>query len=100
MEQGAVEGTLRAASRVKRVDDFSGSTFSPWFRPPGYAVLDLATWWTPAQRLRLALAVNNVLDRKYWLWSDIRLAESRNPAGVDFYSQPGRNVALRLEYAF
>jgi hemoglobin/transferrin/lactoferrin receptor protein len=99
-EQGAVEGTLRAASRVKRVDDFSGSTFSPWFRPPGYAVLDLATWWTPAQRLRLALAVNNVLDRKYWLWSDIRLAETRSPTGVDFYSQPGRNVALRLEYAF
>ncbi len=63
-------------------------------------MLDLAAWWAPAPRLRLALAVNNVFDRKYWQWSDIRLADARNPAGVDFYSQPGRNVAARVEYLF
>lgn len=39
-------------------------------------------------------------DKKYWLWSDIRIADARNPAGVDFYSQPGRNVAARFEYSF
>lgn len=99
-QRGGAEAALRAAAAVKRVNDFSGSIFSPWFRPPRYEVLDLAAWWTPAPRLRLALAVNNVFDRKYWLWSDIRLADARNPAGVDFYSQPGRNVAARIEYVF
>lgn len=91
---------LRVASAVKRVNDYSGTVYSPWFRPPGYAVLDVAAWWQPAKGLRLALAVNNLLDRKYWLWSDIRQADARDPAGVDFYSQPGRNLAARLEYTF
>lgn len=99
-QRWGAEATLRAAAAVKRADDFSGPTFAPWFRPPGYEALDLAAWFTPAPRLRLALAVNNVFDRKYWLWSDIRLADARNPAGVDFYSQPGRNIAARVEYAF
>lgn len=94
------DATLRAASAVKRVNDYSGTTYSPWFRPPRYEVLDLAAWWKPTQRLRLALAVNNVFDEKYWLWSDIRQADARNPAGVDFYSQPGRNFSAKVEYAF
>lgn len=98
--QWGAAATLRAAAAVKRVDDFSGPTFSPWFRPPGYGVLDLSAWWRPLQRLRTTLAVNNVLDRKYWLWSDIRQADARNPVGVDFYSQPGRSVSARIEYAF
>ncbi len=99
-QRWGAEATLRAAAAVKRVDDFSGPTFAPWFRPPGYEVLDLAAWFTPSPRLRLALAVNNLFDRKYWQWSDIRLADARNPAGVDLYSRPGRNVAARVEYAF
>lgn len=99
-QRWGAEATLRAAAAVKRVNDFSGPVFSPWFRPPGYEVLDLAAWWTAAPRLRLSLAVNNAFDRRYWLWSDIRLADARNPAGVDFYSQPGRSVSARIEYAF
>jgi len=99
-QRWGAEATVRAAAAVKRVDDISGATVVPWFRPPAYEVLDLAAWWTPAPRLRLALAVNNVFDDKHWLWSDIRQADARNPAGVDFFSQPGRNVAARIEYAF
>jgi hemoglobin/transferrin/lactoferrin receptor protein len=94
------EARLRAARAVKRVNDFDGTTYSPWFRPPGYAVVDLSAWWKPARPLRLVVAANNVFDKKHWLWSDIRLADARNPAGVDFYSQPGRSVAARLQYAF
>ncbi|MGQ0545133.1 MAG: TonB-dependent hemoglobin/transferrin/lactoferrin family receptor [Betaproteobacteria bacterium] len=94
------EARVRAAAAVKRVNDTSGGTPSPWFRPPAYEVLDLSAWWRPWRSTRLALAVNNVFDRKYWLWSDIRLADARNPAGVDFYSQPGRNLAARLEHSF
>ena len=94
------QARLRAAAPVKRVNDFSGPTFSPWFRPPGYGVLDLSAWWRPAKQARLAVAPNNVFRKKDSLWSDIRQADARDPAGVDFYSQPGRNVAARFEYLF
>lgn len=94
------EARLRAAAGVKRVNDMSGNVESPWFRPPSYEVLDVAAWVAPIKNLRLSVALNNIFDSKYWLWSDIRLADSRNPIGVDFYSQPGRNIAARLEYTF
>lgn len=94
------EARLRAAAGVRRVNDMDGNVYDPWFRPPSYEVLDLAAWVAPIKNMRLSLAVNNVFDAKYWLWSDIRLADSRNPIGVDFYSQPGRNIAARLEYLF
>ena len=94
------ETRLRAAQRVKHVNDNSGTTPSPWFRPAGYGVVDLGAWWRPWKGSRVSLSVNNLFDKKYWLWSDIRQADARNPAGVDFYSQPGRNVAARFEQSF
>jgi hemoglobin/transferrin/lactoferrin receptor protein len=46
------------------------------------------------------VALNNVFDKKYWLWSDIRQADATNPVGVDFYSQPGRSLAASIEHRF
>lgn len=99
------EARLRAAQEVRRVNNCTtvactGTGYSPWFRPSGYGVLDLSAWYEPVKGARLALAVNNLTDRKYWLWSDIRHADARNPQGVDFYSQPGRNVSASFEYSF
>jgi len=100
-----METRLRAARGVKRADDCitvacTGTGYSPWFRPSGYGVLDLSAWYEPVKGARLALTINNLTDRKYWLWSDIRHADARNPVGVDFYSQPGRNLSASFEYAF
>jgi len=99
------EARLRAAQRVRRANDCTtaactGTDYSPWFRPPGYAVLDLSAWYEPIKGARVALAINNLTDRKYWLWSDIRNADARNPQGVDFYSQPGRHLSASFEYRF
>jgi len=94
------EARLRAAAAVKRVNDFDGTTHNPWFRPPSYGVVDVSAWWKLAKQARIALAMSNLFDRKHWLWSDIRQADARNPAGVDFYSQPGRNASARFEYVF
>ncbi|WP_217125828.1 TonB-dependent hemoglobin/transferrin/lactoferrin family receptor [Hydrogenophilus thiooxidans] len=90
------EVRLRAATKKNRVDDSNGI----WFRPPGYGVVDLSVWFKPSRDIRLTLAVNNLFDKKYWLWSDIRQADARNPAGVDFYSQPGRSLSLVLQGVF
>ncbi|RZI42576.1 TonB-dependent hemoglobin/transferrin/lactoferrin family receptor [Herbaspirillum sp. HC18] len=90
------EGRLRAAARKSRIDDSAGT----FFRTPGYAVADVAAWWNLARNVRVTASINNLFDRKYWLWSDIRQADAPNPAGVDFYSQPGRkfNVALQADF--
>ncbi|MBI3283787.1 MAG: TonB-dependent hemoglobin/transferrin/lactoferrin family receptor [Burkholderiales bacterium] len=87
------QARLRAARAVTRTDDSNGV----WFRPAGYGVSDLTLWWQPAARVQVNLAVNNLFDKKYWLWSDIRQADAPNPAGVDFYTQAGRNLALSLK---
>lgn len=88
-----IEGRLRAASQKDRVDDSGGT----WFRPGGYAVGDVSLWWKTSRKSHITLAVNNLFDKKYWLWSDIRQADAPNPVGVDFYSQPGRNVSLAFQ---
>lgn len=83
---------LRAASAVTRTDDSKGA----WFRPAGYGVSDLSLWWQASKHLQLNLAVNNLFDKKYWLWSDIRQADANKPIGVDFYTQAGRNLSLSV----
>lgn len=91
-----VEGRVRAATQKDRVDDSAGT----WFRPGAYAVSDVSVWWKLARNAQLTAALNNVFDNKYWLWSDIRQADASNPVGVDFYSQPGRNLSLALQVDF
>lgn len=90
------ESRLRGALRKTQVDDSDGE----WFRTPGNAVVDLSAWWRISPRAQITLGVNNLFDRKYWLWSDIRQADARNPVGVDFYSQPGRSVNVALQTDF
>jgi hemoglobin/transferrin/lactoferrin receptor protein len=71
-----------------------------WFKPGGYVVNDLTAWWKFTSKTSVTFAVNNVFDKKYWLWSDIRQADAVNPAGVDFYSQPGRHITVALQADF
>jgi len=95
------EARLRAASRKSRIDDSAGSAGDPsYFRTPGYGVTDLAAWIRPSRNTRVSVALNNVFDKKYWLWSDIRQADALTPSGIDFYSQPGRNFRIALQADF
>lgn len=87
------ETRMRAARAVSRTDDTDGA----WFRPGGYGVADVSVWWQPSRSVRVSFAINNLFDREYWLWSDIRQADAPKPAGVDFYSQPGRNAAFSVQ---
>lgn len=90
------EARVRGATAVSRTDDSDGT----WYRPAGYVVADLYAWWRPIKSGVLNVAVNNLLDKKYWLWSDIRQADDINPVGVDFYSQPGRTLSASFTYQF
>lgn len=99
------EARMRAATRKSRIDDSDVSSTgasidNPYYRTPGYVVADVAAWIKPSRDTRVTVGVNNLFDKKYWLWSDIRQADARYPAGVDFYSQPGRNVRVALQADF
>lgn len=91
------EGRLRAVGKKSRVDDSNVA----YYRTSGYGVLDLGAWVKLSRDMRVTVALNNVLDRKYWIWSDIRhMGVKASDAGVDYYSQPGRNLRLGLQMDF
>lgn len=88
---------LRAAAAKTRID----TRTTDYFRSPGYAVADFSAWWQVHRQARLNVAVNNLFDQKYWLWSDVRQVNlAQSDAGPSFYSQPGRNLALSLQVDF
>ena len=80
----------------KRRIDTSAATY---FAPPAFTLADLTATWTPTRELTVFAGVFNLFDRKYWLWSDVR--GIANPGeSIDRYTQPGRNAAVRIKYAF
>lgn len=87
----------RGAKAVTRTDDTSFT----YFKPGGYGVVDLQAWWRFGKRATLTLAVNNLFDKKYWLWGDVRqTGVSATEPGLDFYTQSGRTFAAAVKVAF
>jgi hemoglobin/transferrin/lactoferrin receptor protein len=65
------------------------------FTVPSATTLDLSGQWRIRKDLRLNVALNNLTNKKYWQWNNVRgLAGASNV--TDAYTQPGRNVALSL----
>lgn len=94
------EARLNAAAAKKRVNENLGGS-AQFLRPGSWQVVDLAAWWKPSKHTRLTAAVNNLFDRKYFLWSDIRhAAVAASDPGTDFYTQPGRQLSLSFQADF
>ena len=69
------------------------------FTIPAATTLDVALQWRLRKDMRLNVAVRNLTDRKYWLWSDVQgLAASS--ATNDAYTQPGRSGFVSLVVDF
>jgi hemoglobin/transferrin/lactoferrin receptor protein len=92
-EQWGANAYLTAVARKTRVSDPS------YFRPGGYQVLDLSGYWQLNKAARVTVGVNNLFNRRYWQWSDMRGQLASDPA-LARYSQPGRNVSASFEYRF
>ena len=91
----------KGADRIKPIPTGTTSTTSttPAFASPAYTVLDLGMSWKPQPRLSLVANLNNVFDRRYWRWSDVRgLAD--NSATKDAYTAPGRNLQVSVRHDF
>lgn len=89
------EAHVTHAWRKDRIDTSAGTLYAT----PSYTTLDLTAYTKLARHATLQAGVFNVLDEKYWLWSDVRSV--LNPgATIDRYTQPGRNYALQVKLDF
>lgn len=66
------------------------------FTPGSYTVLDLAAGWQISPTWSLTARVDNVTDRKYWRWADVRGLTNAS-AALDAYTAPGRQFGLVLQ---
>jgi hemoglobin/transferrin/lactoferrin receptor protein len=88
---------MRAAAGVSRVDESSGELY----KPGGWTTFDVYAWWKPLANTRLNLALTNLADRKYWLWSDVRqVGLAASDPGLDFYTATGRAVSASVAVSF
>jgi hemoglobin/transferrin/lactoferrin receptor protein len=64
-----------------------------------YVIADLSAWYALSKTTRINASLNNLFDRKYVEWADVRdLAATSNV--VDAYSQPGRNFTVSVSHSF
>jgi hemoglobin/transferrin/lactoferrin receptor protein len=66
---------------------------------PGYSLVNLQAQWRPIKDLSVNAGVNNLFNKKYWRWSDVRGLEASS-AVIDSYTAPGRNLSLGMRYDF
>jgi hemoglobin/transferrin/lactoferrin receptor protein len=65
------------------------------FATPSYEVVDFTTYFDVTSNLRLQLGVFNVLDEKYWHWSNVSGVSATSPV-LDRYTSPGRTASVSL----
>jgi hemoglobin/transferrin/lactoferrin receptor protein len=84
-------------AKKKKADMAADTEFST----PAYTVFDLHGGLRVARNVHLTAGVDNLFDRKYWRWSDVRgLADSDGTAKANALTAPGRNfnVGMKLDF--
>lgn len=92
-EFGGLLNLTMAASK----DDWSSDEYKD---APGYTLVDLTAYYRPISDLTLRAGLFNAFDKKYWHYSDLKKADTPNSLTSDFYTQPGRNWGVSLDYQF
>ncbi|WP_168380920.1 TonB-dependent hemoglobin/transferrin/lactoferrin family receptor [Modicisalibacter radicis] len=89
-------GSELAGTFVNHVSDHDADDN---YAPAAYQLYDLTGHVSLGSHLTLRGGVFNVLDKKYWVWDDVR-GISAGYAGDERYTQPGRNFGVSAEYVF
>ena len=86
---------------ISNVNDISmgGDQGADKFAPSGYGIVDLTAYYKPTDSITVNAGVFNVTDKKYFLWNDVRNITVEN-AGINRYTQPGRNYGVSLKWEF
>lgn len=86
------------AVQAKKEADIYNSASSKIGRSPGYATIDLIAEYKPKRDITINAGLYNILDKKYWTWSERMSASS--PEAITRASSPGFNAALSIKYEF
>ena len=71
------------------------------FLTPGYTLLDLTGYWNVNRYLRIAGGIFNLLDKKYWLWSNVGTSGlTASSPELDRFTQPGINAAVNVQLIY
>ncbi|WP_027351591.1 TonB-dependent hemoglobin/transferrin/lactoferrin family receptor [Halotalea alkalilenta] len=89
-------GSELAATFVNHVSQADAGA-SP-YAPGAYQLYDLTGYLRVGEHLTLRGGVFNLADKQYWVWDDVRGLATN--AGIDRYTQPGRNFGASVEYVF
>jgi hemoglobin/transferrin/lactoferrin receptor protein len=69
------------------------------FASGSYTIVDIGAHWNPLPDVTISASLNNLFDKKYWQWSDVR-GLAANSTFADAYTSPGRNAQVSLRYNF
>ncbi len=64
----------------------------------GYGVMDVTAYYEPVKDLTISAGLFNAFDKKYWTYQDVRGKDSSD--NKDYFSQPGRNWGVSVDYQF
>lgn len=84
----------------RNASDISTST-TTYFSTPSYTILDLHAGYRITKHVNLTAGINNLFDRKYWRWSDVRdLTSSATYGNTVAMTAPGRtfNVGAKIDF--
>ncbi|WP_322044488.1 TonB-dependent hemoglobin/transferrin/lactoferrin family receptor [Paraburkholderia sp. J67] len=74
---------------------------STYYSTPSYTILDLHAGYNITRHVSVTAGIDNVFDRKYWIWNDVRgLSDSDSAAKIDSFTAPGRNFNVGMKIDF
>jgi len=83
-------------SEAKKASDISTAAS---FATPRYDIVDISAAYRFSPSLSVSAGINNLTDKKYWRWSDVR-GIAANSTVLDAYTAPGRQFQLALRADF
>ena len=91
----------KKSSDISNMNDVSmgGDQGDEKFAPSGYGLVDITAYYKPHKDITVNAGIFNALDKKYWIWDDVRNV-TQSYAGINRYTQPGRNFSASIKWEF
>ena len=93
-ENYGADATIRMVARKSEWSDEDN------IDAPGYGLVDLTGFYSPAKDLTLRAGLFNVLNKKYWSYDELDDEDGTSAFNIDRKTQPGRNWGVSIDYQF